>query len=170
MVTAAAAGAGAVAVGVSVGGNASAGELGDSPGSEARTDLARVREARGKVLRVDFPRVGSRSRALMAPDATASQETVPLVGFPEGISPRPGDRVMVTDWWDGMEVAAIPVVSWVTGVPKPLPGGGYQVGGRRTAPTPLLKAAGERRSRTAVCLLDTELDTAQVMAVRAPSR
>ncbi|MGW6831860.1 hypothetical protein ACWGCI_00280 [Streptomyces sp. NPDC054949] len=141
-----------------------------SLGSKARTDLARVREARAGVLHVDFPRDGSRSRALLAPDATASQERVPMVGFPEGVTPRPGDRVMVTDWWDGLELAAIPVVSWVTGVPKALPGGGYQVGDRRTAATPLLKAASDRRSRTAVCLLDTELETAQVMAVRAPAR
>ncbi|GAA0583719.1 hypothetical protein [Streptomyces crystallinus] len=121
-------------------------------------------------MRVDFPREGSRTRELMAPDARASQEVVPLVGFPNGVIPRPGDRVMVTDWWDGMDVAAIPVVSWVTGVPKPLPGGGYQVGGRRTAPTPLLEAPSEKGGRTAVCLLDTELEAAQVMAVRPPGR
>lgn len=168
--TTAAAGVGAAAVGISATESASADGQSGSPGSDARTDLARVRSVEGKILYVDFPRDGSRTRKLMAPDAKASQEVVPLAGFPNGIIPRPGDRVMVTDWWDGMDVAAIPVVSWVTGVPKPLPGGGYQVGGRRTAPTPLLKAHSEQRDRTAVCLLDTELEAAQVMAVRPPGR
>ncbi|WP_371649043.1 MULTISPECIES: hypothetical protein [unclassified Streptomyces] len=166
--TAAVAGAGSVAVSVPASGAATA--RGRGPGSTARTDLARVRSVTADSLHVDFPQAGTRTRSLMAPDAPASRETVPMAGFPQGVVPRPGDRVMVTDWWDGRETAAIPVVSWVTGVPRPLRDGGYRVGGRRAAPSPLLERASRTGTRTAVCLLDTELATAQVMAVRPPSR
>ncbi|MFF7788139.1 hypothetical protein [Streptomyces sp. NPDC007991] len=75
--------------------------------------------------------------------------------------------MVITNWWEGKEIAAVPVVSWVTGVPERSADGGYRIGDRRTAPTPLLEDASRTRSRIAVCLLDTELDTAQVMAVQA---
>lgn len=92
-------------------------------------------------------------------------EQVPFAGFPEGITPRPGDLVTVTDNWDGFAVAAVPVVHWLVGKPKKLSDGAYEVAGERVVASPLLEAQKSKRVR--VCVLDTELPEAQVMAVQA---
>lgn len=88
--TTAAAGVGAAAVGISATESASADGQSGSPGSDARTDLARVRSVEGKILYVDFPRDGSRTRKLMAPDAKASQEVVPWPVSRTASFPVPG--------------------------------------------------------------------------------
>ncbi|GAA3956296.1 hypothetical protein [Actinoplanes auranticolor] len=92
-------------------------------------------------------------------------ERVPFAGFPEGITPRPGDLVTVTDNWDGLALAAVPVVHWLAGVPKQRSDGSFEVAGERIAASPLLKEKTSKRIR--VCVLDTELPDAQVLAVRA---
>ncbi|HEX6686106.1 MAG TPA: hypothetical protein VF062_25255 [Candidatus Limnocylindrales bacterium] len=90
--------------------------------------------------------------------------TVPLVGFPAGFAPRAGDRLAVTDQWPGIALAAIPLCHWVSGVPKRQANGEFVVAGQRIASSRLLEV-GRLRS-VQVCLLDTDLPTAQALAVR----
>ncbi|GII95826.1 hypothetical protein [Sinosporangium siamense] len=124
-----------------------------------RADLARVVKVDGARLVVDAP------ASAAGVQAVRTAEQVPLVGFPAGFVPRPGDLVSVVDSWPGKAVAAVPVCHWVTGVAKALPGGGFSVDGQRIAATALLD--GQANTRLRVCLLDTELPTAQVLATRA---
>ncbi|MFI6238385.1 hypothetical protein ACIBEF_00740 [Micromonospora sp. NPDC050795] len=70
----------------------------------------------------------------------------------------------MTDLWPGLAVAAVPLVHWLTGVPKVAAGGGYELAGQRIAASPLLDR--KRTSRMQICLLETELAEAQVLAVR----
>lgn len=122
-----------------------------------RADLGRVARAGGTVLLVE--RSGTpNAKPVKAP------EMVPYAGFPPHVTPRVGDLVTVTDDWPGVAVAAIPVCHWIQGVPKALPAGGFSVAGTRLAPTPLLEKVG--KTRIQVCVLDTELPTAQVLATR----
>ncbi|WP_163566976.1 hypothetical protein [Fodinicola feengrottensis] len=93
-----------------------------------------------------------------------SPQMVPYAGFPAHVTPRVGDLVTVTDDWPGAAVAAIPVCHWIQGMPKSLPNGGFSVAGTQLAPTPLLENMGKKRIQ--VCILDTELPTAQVLATR----
>jgi hypothetical protein len=95
----------------------------------------------------------------------SSPVAVPYVGFPDHVAPRVGDFVTVTDDWPGVALAAVPVCHWVTGVPKALPNGGFTVGGTTVAPSPLLD--GIVGKRALVCVLDTDLPVAQVLATRA---
>lgn len=83
---------------------------------------------------------------------------------PEDVAPRVGDLVTVTDAWPGVVLAAIPVCHRVAGAPKALPGGGVQIGDTRVVASPLLKDV--IGSRIRVCILGTELPTAQVLATR----
>ncbi|WP_405431618.1 hypothetical protein [Micromonospora sp. NBC_00617] len=130
------------------------------PGTDAaqagsRGELARVSAVAAGGAVVGTPKVANRT-------ALRAAERVPFAGFPDGITPRPGDLVTVTDLWPDLAVAAVPVVHWVTGVPK-RDGSGYAVAGQRLAASPLLDKRTARRVR--VCVLDTELADAQVLAV-----
>ncbi|GGQ60190.1 hypothetical protein [Couchioplanes azureus] len=125
--------------------------------ARSRGDLARVAAVRGRGAVVGAPRAANRT-------ALASREEVPFAGFPDGVTPRPGDLVTVIDTWPGLELAAVPVVHWLTGVPHRAAGGGYHLAGERIAASPLLDA--HRGQRLRVCVMDTELPDAQVFAVR----
>jgi hypothetical protein len=126
-------------------------------GSGKRAELGRVVTADRSLLVVDSPAAANNSKV-------TTPQTVPFVGFPEHVAPRVGDLVTVTDDWPGVALAAVPVCHWVTGVPKPLAGGEFSIGGARVASSPLL--TGAQNVRMSVCLLDTELPVAQVLATR----
>jgi hypothetical protein len=90
---------------------------------------------------------------------------IPLVGFPDGFSLRPGDLVTVVELDRGAGPVAVPVCRWVTGIPREAPGG-YSIAGQLAVADPrFAAAAGEGRSVTA-SLLDSELPAAQVLSVR----
>jgi hypothetical protein len=137
---------------------ASAAPVTDPNQATSRGDLGRVSAMGGAVATVAASKRANRTRV-------AATERVPYAGFPEGIAPRPGDLVTVTDNWDGLALAAVPVVHWLTGVPQRQADGSYQLDGESIAASPLLAAQAKKRVR--VCVLDTELPVAQVLAVRA---
>lgn len=122
-----------------------------------RGDLGRVAGSTHPMVRVERPDTPHSARV-------GAAEVVPYIGFPEHVVPRVGDLVTVTDAWPGVALAAIPVCHWVTGVPKALPSGGFQIGDTRVVASPLLKDVIGNRIRA--CILDTELPTAQVLATR----
>ncbi len=124
----------------------------------SRGDLGRVSTASGGVGVIAAPKRANRTKVTVPAQ-------VPFAGFPEGVTPRPGDLVTVTDNWDGLALAAVPVVHWLTGVPKQRNDGSYELAGERLAESPLLPMRTSKRVR--VCVLDTELPDAQVLAVRA---
>lgn len=91
----------------------------------------------------------------------------PLVGFPAGMAPRPGDYVTVTDVIPGYALAALPQVSWVRGAPTARGDGTFAVGGRRVVAFPNATWGTRPGAAVRVCILDTSLPAGQVMAVRA---
>jgi hypothetical protein len=149
--------AAAVAV-VSAAGDVAAADPGRAPDTGKRAELGRVANADTALLRVEAPDQANNSRV-------RSPQLVPFVGFPDHVVPRVGDLVTVTDDWPGVALAAVPVCHWVTGVPKAQPGGTFTIGGTAVEASPLLQDVGAKR--VTVCVLDTELSTAQVLATRA---
>jgi hypothetical protein len=101
---------------------------------------------------------------------------VPVAGFPWGLLPREGDHVSVTDGFQGLELAAVPLCSWVEGVPA-ASAGGYAVAGRQTVaaedilgdPAGALADASTQGRVVAVCLADSDLADALVLQVRTPA-
>ena len=148
--------ASSVAVVAVAGDNASADPAGQSSGT--RAELGRVSKAGdgAALLLVEAPDTPSNKRV-------SSPELVPYVGFPDHVVPRVGDLVLVSDW-TGEGLTAGPVCHWITGVPKRRPDGDFSVGDTVLAASPLLAGAGRRPIQ--VCVLDTELPTAQVLATR----
>jgi hypothetical protein len=137
---------------------ASAAPEADPNQATSRGDLGRVSTAGGGVGVIATPKRANRTKV----DAPVQ---VPFAGFPKGVTPRPGDLVTITDNWDGLALAAVPVVHWLTGVPKQRPDGSHELAGERIAASHLLTEETSKRVR--VCVLDTELPDAQVLAVRA---
>ena len=125
-----------------------------SPQAQAQAQA----QAQG-ILAVEAP-----SEANGVHSRVASAQTVPYAGFPAGFVPRAGDLVTVTDQYPGLALAAVPVCRWVTGVPKRRRDGSFTVAGHRVAASPKLTEHGSGRVK--VCLLDTELPSAQVLSVR----
>jgi hypothetical protein len=146
---------------VAVIGDAAAGSPAADPGAAPRTGK---RAELGRVSRTGRPMVMVETPATMNQSRVSSPQLVPFVGFPDYVVPRVGDLVTVTDDWPGIALAAVPVCHWVTGVPKALSNGEFAIAGARVATSPLL--SGTRNVPVAVCLLDTELPTAQVLATR----
>jgi len=101
---------------------------------------------------------------------------VPLSGFPWGLVPRVGDHVTVTDSVVGMAMAAIPLCSWLIGIPTSSQGA-YLVAGRLTVPVasvvgepgPALSNAVATAREVAVALVDTDLGASLVLQVRNPT-
>ena len=149
--------AAAVAV-ASDGASAAPGQPPTGSPADSRAELGRVSKAGGGValLQVEAPDTPNASRV-------AGTELVPYAGFPDHIVPRVGDLVVVTDW-AGQGLAAVPVCHWITGVPTRRPDGDFSIGDTVLAASPLLEHAG--RKPIQVCVLDTELPTAQVLATR----
>lgn len=98
------------------------------------------------------------------PPISLLHTSFPLVGFPDHVVPRTGDLVTVTE--DPQEqLAALPVCAWVTGVPRLLPSGEYEIAGQRTTADSIV---GHLSTGTvSACLLGTQLSSAQVLSVRA---
>lgn len=163
-------GAGAAAAlagsGTIVGGTPAGGEAGRAPG----------------LLAVPARVTGSSSGTVAAEALDPAQEpaepwaAVPVAGFPWGLVPRVGDHITVTDNVEGMALAAIPLCSWLTGVPTSAQGG-YVIDGRQTVPVAAI--AGDPRSALAdaastgravsVALVDTDLEASLVLQVRDPA-
>jgi hypothetical protein len=119
--------------------------------------LGRVSKNHGSTLTVVSP-------SATAGDRVSATVTAPLRGFPDGVTPRVGDLVGVTVDAVSGAAGAYPMCHWVTGVPKALPDGTLSVSGTRVLPSPQLRPG----RAVSVCVLDTELPAAQVLAVRAP--
>jgi hypothetical protein len=98
---------------------------------------------------------------------TKQHMQAPLVGFPAGVAPRPGDYVTVTNVIPGYPLAALPQVSWVRGTPTARRDGTIAVGGRRVVASPNATWGSRPGAAVRVCILDTSLPAGQVMAVRA---
>jgi hypothetical protein len=128
------------------------------PSTGSRAELGRVSKTGDgtALLQVESPDTPHASRV-------ADRELVPYAGFPDHVVPRVGDLVVVTDW-AGKGLAAVPVCHWISGVPRRRPDGDFSIGDTVLAATPLLEHAG--RKPIQVCVLDTELPTAQVLATR----
>ncbi|HYW26021.1 MAG TPA: hypothetical protein VE953_17745 [Terriglobales bacterium] len=92
--------------------------------------------------------------------------SAPLVGFPDAVVPRVGDHVTLTDVVPGFEVAALPLVHWISGVPKVRTDQTIGIGGTRLLPTAPLLDASRLGAPVSVSVLDTSLATAQVFGVR----
>lgn len=128
---------------------------------------ARVTVVNGTTVRVEALDVEQ--------EPTEPWAAVPVAGFPWGLVPRVGDHVSITDGLPGMALAAVPLSSWVKGVPA-TSSGAYQVGGRRTvaaaqllgAPATALADAAATSRRVAVALGDTDRPDALVFQVRDP--
>ena len=154
------------AIGIGVTAAASAAVLAGSTGLAKAQDwgaIGRVRGVSGGVADVDL----LAGLAGNAPDHVVGRAELPLVGFPEALVPRTGDRVAVSRTTPGYEVAALPLGHWVTGVPRALGDGSFVLAGERAFGVPGLAAAGEAGSIVTACLLDTDLAIAQVLDVRA---
>lgn len=142
-----------VAVGVTATGAATASPVEPTTGEGG---LARVLGVAGGVVNVEL--LGARR----SPNTIA----VPFAGFPDAITPRAGDLVAIGENLFGYALAAAPVCSWFTGVPRATRAGGLEVAGRRVVPSPELDEALRGGLSARVCLLDTELPAALVLSVR----
>lgn len=104
----------------------------------------------------------------------SSTESIPLVGFPAGASPRPGDFVAVTDYLPGYAWAALPLCSWYDGVPERQPDSSYTLADHETVRGELVPAgvrgdldvADAEDTPVFLCLLDTGLADAVALTVR----
>jgi hypothetical protein len=139
--------------------------VGDGASADPGEKASGTRAGLGRVSKAG---VGTALLEVEAPDTpgtsrVASPERVPYAGFPDHVVPRVGDLVVVNDW-AGQGLAAGPVCHWITGVPTRRPDGDFNIGDTVLAASPLLEHAGRKPIR--VCVLDTELPTAQVLAVR----
>lgn len=123
-----------------------------------RAELGRVVGGQSSQLLVTTPDTPNHSRV-------NSTMLIPYAGFPDHVVPRTGDLVTVIEDWPGLALAAVPVCHWITGAPKAQSNGSYLVAGTSLAASPLL--ADSVGKRIQVCVLDTELPTAQVLATRA---
>jgi len=143
-----------VAVGVTATGAATA-----SPAEPAAGEggLARVLGVAGGIVSVELLTSAGRTRGTMA---------VPFAGFPDAITPRRGDLVAIGKNVSGYAVAAAPLCSWFTGVPRATMAGGLEVAGKTVVASPALSEAVRRGVSARVCLLDTELPAALVLSVR----
>lgn len=100
---------------------------------------------------------------------------VPVAGFPWGLVPREDDHVAVTDGFQDLAIAAVPLCTWVEGVPTPA-GGGYVIAGHQTVtieeihgePAEALSGAAATGRAVSVCLADTDRPDALVLQVRTP--
>ncbi|MEV4360059.1 hypothetical protein ACWEPL_63910 [Nonomuraea sp. NPDC004186] len=94
-------------------------------------------------------------------------KSVSYTGFPEGVLPRVGDLVTVTDRVSELGLVALPLCSWTTGTPSRDSKGVVSLNGVKAAPSQQLSAAGQ--SSVLVALMGTTLPDAQVLDVRSPS-
>lgn len=153
---------GVTAASVAVVGSA-VGSTGAVASAADRGAVGRVRSVSGGIAELDL---------LAGPSGAAvtqvvGRASVPLLGFPENVVPRAGDRVAISTTTPGYEAAAFPLAHWVTGTPRATGDGSFVLGGERITGTPALHLAGKSGGAVAVCLLDTELHVAQVLHVRA---
>lgn len=132
-----------------------AGQLVSATSDEPPPLLGRVSDRNGVQVAVKRP-------AASIPDVVTNELHLPLVGFPVGVTPRSGDLVGVVRDSTGVAIAAAPMCHWITGVVSAQGDGRMTISGTRLAPSQLVSTG---RSAS-VCVLDTELLDAQVLAVR----
>jgi hypothetical protein len=147
----------AITAGVETAATADSGTADSAPHTGKRADVARVTGRESKTLTLQ----ANKSAAARQP-----AEKVPFVGFPNNVVPRTGDLVTIVEDWPGYALAAVPLCHWLTGVPKALPNGEVSVSGARMIASPELAPGLQTRKLVKVCVLDTELETAQVLMVR----
>jgi len=130
-----------------------------------RGAAGRIRAVSGGVADVDVL-AGVTGRAVKQVIGRAS---MPLVGFPMSMVLRAGDRVGISKTTPGFAAAAMPLCHWVIGIPRAVGDGSFVIAGERALGGPGLAAAAEAGSSIKARLLDTDLDVAQVLAVRSVS-
>jgi hypothetical protein len=92
---------------------------------------------------------------------------VAYTGFPEGVLPRVGDLVTVTDRIAELGLVALPLCSWAKGAPSRDTQGRMSVGGVKAVPSQQLGTAGQ--DPVIVAFMATTLPDAQVLDVRTSS-
>ncbi|MFI6496713.1 hypothetical protein [Nonomuraea typhae] len=123
--------------------------------SAEQADVARVTQSSGTTISATTERAGH------------TFENVSLHGFPEGVSPRIGDLVTITDRIQEVGLAAFPLCAWSKGVPLRDANGRVSIAGRLTSNSSQLAASWTTGKPVRVCLLSTTLPDSQILDVRA---
>lgn len=108
---------------------------------------------------------GSRLRVVSL-DTGAPLGSIPPAGFPASAPPRVGDLVTLTDQWSGYPLALVPLCAWVKAQPEHVGGSRYRLSNQQAEDPQALLPGMSRSANARVCLMQTQLPTALVLAVR----